>query len=386
MGKSTLVEELLKKDYKADYLSFDDHAALFASSHDPFGFLDKYEKALAIDEVQRNPEIFIAIKRIVDARKKRGQFLLTGSANVLTIPKVSESLAGRMILHTLWPLSQGELNNKKEKFIDWAFNGKKIPQIKKTLKQADLIKIITRGGYPRAVTAKNENDRKEWMRSYIDTILQRDIRNLANIEGLRELPHILSILAERIGNLINLADISRMTKLNQVTLKRYYALLQMVFLIVELPAWFVNRDKRLSKTPKVYLNDSGLACYFKQVTAEILRDDRNHLGPLLENFVVMELKKQITWQSFAPNIYHFRTQAGSEVDVVLEGANKKIVGIEVKSSTKIDQSDLSGLLKLKEIAGNKFTKGIVLYSGDRAFSLGDQFFALPINSLWEINS
>jgi predicted AAA+ superfamily ATPase len=385
VGKSTLVEELLKKDYKADYLSFDDHTALFASSHDPFGFLNKYEQALAIDEVQRNPEIFVAIKRIVDAKKKRGQFLLTGSANVLTIPKVSESLAGRMILHALWPLSQGEINGKKEKFIDWAFSGKKIPQIKKTLKQADLIKIITRGGYPRALAAKNENDRKEWMRSYIDTILQRDIRNLANIEGLRDLPHILSILAERIGNLINLADISRMTKLNQVTLKRYYTLLQMVFLIVEVPAWFVNRDKRLSKTPKVYLNDSGLACYFKQVTAEILRDDRNHLGPLLENFVVMELKKQLTWQNIAPNLYHFRTQAGSEVDVVLEGANKKIVGIEVKSSTKIDRSDLAGLLKLKEIAGNKFTKGIVLYTGDSAFSLGDQFFALPINSLWEIS-
>lgn len=384
VGKSTLVEELIKEGYKADYISLDDHTILFASSNDPYGFLDKYEHSLAIDEVQRNPEIFVAIKRIVDRRKKSGQFLLTGSANVLTIPKVSESLAGRMILHTLWPLSQGELKGKKEKFIDWAFKEKKLPSVKKAMKQSDLINLIVNGGYPRSLVAEDQKDRKEWMRSYVDTILQRDIRSLANIEGLRDMPHVLSILAERIGNLINLADISRMTKLNQVTLKRYYTLLQMVFLITEVPAWFVNRDKRLSKTPKVYLNDTGLACYFKQITNEDLLNDRNQMGALLENFVVMELKKQITWHDISPNIYHFRTQAGSEVDVVLEGQNKKIVGIEIKSSTKVDQSDLRGLVKLKEMAGDKFTKGIILYTGEYPIFLGDQFYALPINSLWDI--
>ncbi len=159
----------------------------------------------------------------------------------------------------------------------------------------------------------------------------------------------------------------------------------MVFLVTEVPAWFINRDKRLSKTPKIYLNDTGLAYYFKQVTGDVLQNDRNQLGALLENFVVMELKKQITWHEMRPNMYHLRTQSGIEVDVVLEGPNKKIVGIEVKSSTKVDRSDLSGLLKLKELAGDKFSKGIILYGGDQVLSLGDQFYALPINSLRDID-
>lgn len=385
VGKSTLVEELIKKKYPAQYLSLDDHAVLFASRHDPFGFLNQYEGALAIDEVQRNPEIFVAIKRIVDQKKKRGQFLLTGSANVLTTPKVSESLASRMILHNLWPLSQGEIRGKKEKFIDWAFEGQKIPSCKNVLTQRELATLVVKGGYPRSISSTSQKDRVEWIKSYIDTILQRDIRDISNIEGLKDLPNILAILAERIGNLINLADVSRILKINQITLKRYYTLLQMVSLTVEIPAWFVNRDKRLSKTPKIYLNDSGLACYFKQVDSDDLLNDRNQLGQVLENFVVMELKKQADWCDFVPNIYHFRTQTNVEVDVVLEGKNKKIVGIEVKSSSKIDQSDLKGLKKLKEISGNKFVKGIVLYTGDQAISLGEKFYALPINALWDVN-
>jgi predicted AAA+ superfamily ATPase len=384
VGKSTLVEELIKKDYPAKYISFDDSALLFASSYDPFGFLDKYNNSIAIDEVQRNPEIFMAIKRIVDSKKSNGQFLLTGSANVLTIPKVSESLAGRMILHTLWPLSQGEIRGQKEKFIDWAFKEDKLPNLKKSISQMKLIDLIIKGGYPRSLEAEDDRDRTEWIRSYIDTILQRDIRDLSNIEGLKDMPHILSILAERIGNLINLADISRMIKLNQVTLQRYYALLQMVFLIIEIPAWFINRDKRLAKTPKIYLNDTGLACYFKQITTEDLLNERTHMGALLENFVVMELKKQITWHDMMPNLYHFRTQTGQEVDIVLEGHNKKIIGIEVKSSTKITDSDLRGLRKLKEIAGDKFTKGIILYTGEHPIALDKQLYALPINSLWDM--
>lgn len=384
VGKSTLVEELVKKNPNWAYITFDDHSALFASTNDPAGFLESYDAPLALDEVQRNPEILIAIKRIVDRRKKSGQFLLTGSANVLTIPKVSESLAGRMILHLLWPLSQGEIRGKKEKFIDWAFKKKKLPTLKKTPKLAELADLVTKGGYPCALAAKTERDRSEWIRSYIDTILQRDIRSLANIEGLKDLPHILSILAQRIGNLINLADVSRIVKLNKVTLSRYYALLQMVFLVTELPAWFVNRDKRLAKSPKIYLNDAALACHFKQLAKEDLLADKTQFGALLENFVVMELKKQITWCDFPPNIYHFRTQAGQEVDVVLEGEDRKIVGIEVKLSAKIDNSDLSGLRKLKEIAKDKFVKGIILYTGEHAMMLEDKVYALPVNSLWDI--
>lgn len=384
VGKSTLIEELIKSDYKAHYISLDDHTALFASSNDPLGFLNKYDDPVAIDEIQRNTELFIAIKRIVDTRKKDGQFLLTGSANVLTIPKVSESLAGRVVLHTLWPLSQGEIRGLSENFIDWAFNGEKLPLIKTKLKQLELIDMIVKGGYPRSLRAEDQSDRLEWMRSYVDTILQRDILNLAKIEGLKELPHVLSILAERIGNLINLADVGRVTDINKVTLKRYYTLLQMVFLVVEVPAWFTNREKRLAKSPKIYLNDTGLACYFKQLTHEDFMNNRAHIGQLLENFCLMELTKQATWHAIKPDIYHYRTQAGSEVDIVLEGQNKHVVGIEVKASTAIKKSDLFGMKSLREMAGNKFKKGIVLYTGEQPIAIEDNIYALPINSLWEI--
>jgi uncharacterized protein len=384
-GKSTLLEHIVTKDYPAQYLTLDDHTTLFAASHDPFGFLNKYHEPLAIDEVQRQPEIFMAIKRIVDTRKQQGLFLLTGSTNVLTIPKISESLAGRMILHTLWPLSQGEIRGQKENFIDWAFDSNQLPQCQSVLAQTELMDMMIKGGYPRSLRAENQADRREWMSSYIDTMLQRDIKMLANIEGLAEMPHLLSILAERIGNLLNLTDVSRMMKLNNMTLKRYYALLKMVFLITEVPAWFVNRDKRLAKSPKIYLNDTGIACYFKNISQQDFLTDRIHLGALLENFVVMELKKQITWHPILPMMYHFRTQTGHEVDIVLEGENKKIVGIEVKSSSKIDNHDLKGLRHLKTMAGNKFTKGIVLYTGEHAVYLGEEFYALPINTLWNAN-
>ncbi len=384
VGKSTLVEEIVKSDYKASYISLDDHAILFASWESPLEFLKGYGSPLAIDEIQRNGELFMAIKRIVDTRKQKGQFILTGSANVLTLPRVSESLAGRMIIHNLWPLSQGEIRGRKEGFIDWAFHGEEIPLVNEKLQENELLDIILTGGYPRAFFAEDQTDRFEWIGSYVDTILQRDILNLARIEGLVELPNVLSVIAERVGNLLNLSDVGRMTKINKVTLKRYYTLLKMVFLVVEVPAWFTNREKRLVKSPKVYLNDTALVCYFKQLSRDDLLKNRMHIGALLENFCLMELKKQSTWSEIKSDIYHYRTQAGSEVDIILEGPNKEIVGIEVKAAGMIQKGDLAGFKSLKDTAGEKFRKGIILYTGEYPVPLGKDIFALPVNYLWEI--
>lgn len=383
VGKSTLIEELLKSGFDAEYLTFDDSAILFAASQDSYGLLSSFSRSIVIDEVQRELDVFLAIKRIVDVQKKDGQFLLTGSANVLTVPRVSESLAGRMILHTLWPLTQGEIENKEENFIEWAFESQKLPSLKKQLSMRELCQKIVTGGYPRSVRAADDMDRTEWMRSYVDTIVQRDIRELSNIEGLKELPNILSVLAGRVGNLLNLSDISRMLKINLMSLKRYYSLLQMVFLVVESPAWSVNTDKRLAKSPKIYMADTGIASYFRRIQTDDLLKDPSSLGALLENFVMMELKKQATWSPLFPSIYHFRTQAGKEVDIVLEGMGKKIVGIEVKASTTIHSKDLAGLKELRDIAKEKFVKGIILYSGEKILKLDHDIYALPINSLWE---
>lgn len=388
VGKSTLIEELIKSTYKAKYITLDDHGVLLALSQDPYGYLDAFKDTpMAIDEVQRCSELFLAIKRIVDKYQKDGSYLLTGSANILTLPKLSESLAGRMIIHPMWPLSQGELLNTKELFLNWLYTtDHKVPIItNKIISNQDLINKVLTGGYPRAIKCQNDNDRKTWFKSYIDTIIQRDIKNLANIEGLAELPNLLSIISERVGSLLNLADISRALGINQITLKRYYTLLQTVFLIIELPAWFHNREKRLVKSPKVFLNDTGILSYFTQLDYHTLIQDRSKFGGLLENFVVMELKKQISWHNKNINMFHFRTNTNHEVDIILEGYGKKIVGIEVKASTKIDKKDLKGLIYLKELAKDKFHKGIILYTGEQILPLGNNIIALPIQSLWDLN-
>ncbi len=384
VGKSTLIEMLSEKEFPIEYITLDNHNILFASSNDPYGFLSSYNSPLAIDEIQRNPELLIAIKRIVDENKRTGSFLLTGSANVLTIPKVSESLAGRMVLHTLWPLSQGELRGKMENFVNWAFNEETIPSIKNKLNQNELFDIILKGGYPRSILAEDYEDRMQWVQSYLNSIIQRDIMSLSKIEGLKEIPQILAVLAGRVGNLLNLSDISRMIKLGKMTLSRYYSLLRMVYLVVELPAWYSNTDKRLSKSPKIYLNDTALVSYFKKIDKEVLVNNRSELGAILENFVVMELYKQLGWQEKIIDLYHFRTQTGKEVDVVIEGSAKKIVGIEIKSTTKVDGKDLEGLKELRSISGKNFNKGIILYTGNECLKLEDKIYALPLNSLWEI--
>lgn len=384
VGKSTLLKGLIADAYQASYVSFDDQSVLFAAERDPGAFLGQYDGAVAIDEVQRSPDILLAIKHVVDSEKSCGRFLLTGSANVLSMPKLADSLAGRMIVHTLWPLSQGEIRGRQEGFLNWVFGDSKIPSVKSRVEQGELLDIIVRGGYPRSVLAEDDLDRKEWLGAYITAILQKDVRELANIDRLRDLPHILAVLARRVGNLLNLADVSRITGLNQVTLKRYYTLLRMVFLVVEVPAWFANKNRGLAKSPKIYLNDTALVCYFKNLNRDSFVHDRMLLGAVLENFVVMELKKQLTWSELFLSLYHFRTKAGYEVDMVLEGDNKSIVGIEVKASTRIKEEDLFGMKKLMEIAGEKFLKGIIFYTGSQALSLGDNCYALPINFLWDI--
>jgi predicted AAA+ superfamily ATPase len=402
VGKSTLIKTIEtlateQETHISQYISLDDHNILLAMQQDAYGTLQHYiggtSGILAIDEVQRCPALFMAIKRCVDQSARspntRGQFLLTGSANVLTIPRISESLSGRMIIHPLWPLSQGELLNTQESFLSWLWTNHLHLRLKHPiLTPQDLITRIFKGGYPRLNPAHDLNidlpDHNQWIQSYLDTLIQRDIRSLANIEGLTELPHLLSIVAERTGSLLNFADLARALKINQVTLKRYYTLLQMVFLVVEVPPWFANREKRVVKAPKVYLNDTALLSYFMQLDPETVLKHRTHLGPLLENFVVMELKKQISWHEAMINLYHFRTYAGHEVDIVLEGYGKKIVGIEIKSSSTLSQKDLKGLIQLKETAKDQFLRGIILYTGDQILPLGTDIMALPLQALWDL--
>lgn len=382
VGKSTLVKELLKS-YPASYLTMDDLTALSAATKDPTAFVESFSSPVALDEIQRVPEIFLPLKQVADEKNQPGFFILTGSSNILTVPKISESLAGRMVIHTLFPLSRGEIIGEKTNFIDLLFNGEKIPFSFTKLVPEELTKMLVIGGYPRVIQL-SEVARKEWFSSYLNTILQRDIRDLAQIEGLTELPNLLNLIAERAGNLSNLADLARVLKINSSTLRRYYALLRMVFLVVELPAWFKNKEKTMVKSPKVFLNDTGLLCYLLNLNETSLILDRTKMGHVLENFVVMEIMKQIGWSENSPRIYHFRTQDDHEVDIVLESMNRKIIGIEIKSSAAVSGADFKGLEKLAAITRDDFLHGVVLYTGEHTISFGKNLTAVPLSALYTI--
>lgn len=381
-GKTTLVRWMAKGPHPARYITMDDAGVLAAARDDPAGFLSGIKGPVILDEVQRVPDLFLAIKAEVDRDRGPGRFLLTGSADVFLLPRLSESLAGRMEILTLWPFSQGEIESVKEGFIDALFSGSP-PEMKGAcLDRGELFSRLLAGGYPEVIQRASSNRRRAWFGSYITTILQRDVRDLANIEGLIDLPRLLSLLAARATSLLNFSEISRSMGMPQSTLKRYMALLETTFLVQLLPAWSGNLGKRLVKSPKLILSDSGLMGHLLGMDKRRSALDMTILGPLLENFVVMELCKQASWSRVRPVLFHFRAQAGREVDIVLEGAGGSVVALEVKASATVNAGDFKGLRALASALGKKFVCGAVLYTGRESIPFGRQLHALPISLMW----
>jgi predicted AAA+ superfamily ATPase len=382
-GKSTLVRSRMLENRDARYLTLDEAGVLAAAEADPAGFLAGLEGPVILDEVQRSPGLFPAIKAEVDRNRRPGRFLLTGSANVLLLPHLSESLAGRMEIQTLWPLSQGEIEGVEEGFVDAVFSADPLLLPEEPDGNSGLYERLLRGGYPEVVGRSSEARRRAWFGSYVTTILQRDVRDLSNIEGLTDLPRLLSLMAARSASLVNYAELSRSASMPQSTLKRYVSLLEVTFLIKILPAWSSNLGKRLVRSPKLLMCDTGLISSLQGLNAERLASDPVLVGPLLENFVAIELQKQATWSATQPRLFHFRTQTGQEVDVVLEDASGQVVGVEVKASATVGARDFKGLRALAEASGNRFRRGVVLYTGKTAVPFGESLHALPVSSLWE---
>ena len=381
-GKSTLVRAVAERRRPTRYLTLDTAGVLAAALNDPEGFIAALDRPVVIDEAQRAPALALAIKAAVDADRRPGQFLLTGSASVLSLPALSESLAGRMELHTLWPFSQGELRGVRETFVDRIFAARLVTPDTAPDTERSLLDRICTGGYPEIQTRGRRTRRLAWFDSYVDAILQRDVRDLARIERLSEIPRLLALLASRAGELLNTADLARTLQVPQTTLKRYLTLMETTFLVRLLPAWFSNLGKRLAKAPKLLLTDTGLLTHLIEADAGRLAGDRTLLGHVFENFVAMELIKQSGWSTRRCRLFHFRTAGGAEVDLVLEDRAGRLVGVEVKCAASVQRRDFRGLETLAALSGDRFVRGVILCTGATAVPFGRNLFALPVSQLW----
>jgi len=394
-GKSTLVKELLEMPFEAAYISLDDLTTRAAAENDPIAFLRNYKGSVIIDEVQLVPGLFRSIKIVIDelrhAHRKsaNGRFILTGSANVLALPALSDALVGRMRILTLLPLAMGEYANATPVLNELLENGLGIFSGAKQFPIFNLEEWISCATFPEiALKASNQQQHQmyaaDWYQDYITTILQRDVRNLAEIDKLSSMPNLLKVLALRTASLVNDAAAAREAGLNAMTYRRYRTLLQHVFLIEMVPPWFRNIGKRLTKSPKLFFYDTGLLAHLLGVTPLSLKTSQSPLfGHLVENFVASELMKQLTL-SRRHVLYHYRTDDGKEVDFVIESPTGQVTAIEVTAKLSVKADDFSGMKSLKSAIGKDFKHGLVLYSGSTAVAFGNDLMAVPISALMGI--
>ena len=364
------------------YFSFDDGVTLGAATADPAGFIADLPERAILDEVQRAPGLFTAVKTAVDRRRTPGRFLLTGSANVLLVPKLADSLAGRMEILRLHPLAQCELAGRAPRFLDRLFEGSFKAGTYDRL-GAGLAERIAAGGYPAALARATARRRATWYRDYIETMIQRDVRDLARIGALDALPRLLTLAAGQTARLLNVTDLASPFQLSRPTIRDYVTLLERVFLLEALTPWHSNRLSRLIKTPKLHVGDTGVACALLGLDAAALMRDRATLGQLLETFVYQELRRQASWSESEIRFHHFRDKDGVEVDMVLERGAHAVAGVEVKAAATVTPADLGGLRKLKAATGRRFTAGVVLYDGEAGVGFGDALYAMPLRTLWE---
>jgi predicted AAA+ superfamily ATPase len=380
-GKTTLARTAAEPlGYR--YFTFDDDVARAAVEADPGGFVADLPPRVILDEVQRVPTLFTALKMAVDADRTPGRFILTGSANVLLVPRLSDSLAGRMEILRLHPLAQCEIAGKVPRFLDTLFDGTFKTRMGRRL-GPDLAVRVAGGGYPAALARPTGRRRATWYRDYVEALVERDVRDLARISALDAMPRLLSLAAGQTSRLLNVAEIAAPFELSRPTIRDYVTLLERVFLLETLQPWHTNLLSRLIKTPKMHLGDTGLACALLGLDAEALRADRQMLGQMLETFVYQELRRQASWRDETMQFFHFRDKDGAEVDIVIERGARAVVGVEVKASGTVTSGDLRGLRKLRDASGKRFAAGVVLYDGETMASLGDGMFAVPIRTLWE---
>lgn len=377
-GKTTLVRQFAGRN--RNFITLDDELTLLAARQDPVGLVRSLDRAV-IDEVQRAPALLLAIKKSVDEDRRPGRFLLTGSANLMTMPTVADSLAGRMETLTLLPLAGCEIHSSAGKWIDAVFDGR-IPRTRHPETGGKLVEKVLRGGYPDALSRATPRRRKAWAKQYVDALIQRDVRDIASIDKLSQLPRLLSSLAQMAGQLCNFTKLGGQVGLDSKTANRYLAVFERMFLLRRVEPWSNNRLSRIVKAPKIQFIDSGLLSTLVDLTEASAARDRALFGRVLESFVYSELLKQATWSERDCALHAYRDKDQVEVDFVIEDSAGQVVGVEVKAAASVAAGDLAGLKKLGTLAGKKFTAGIVLHDGNDTLPIGERLWAVPISTLW----
>lgn len=377
-GKTTLVRQVAGGEGR--YLTLDDEVTLMSAREDPVGMIRSLDRAV-IDEIQRAPSLLLAIKKSVDEDRRPGRFLLTGSANLMALPTVADSLAGRMETLLLLPLSQSEIEGQPMNWLDSVFAGR-IPQPGAKALGSDLVDRVLRGGYPEAVSRSTPRRRNTWARQYIDALIQRDVRDVSGIEKLDQLLRFLRALAQTSGQMCNYTQLAGQVGLDSKTAAKYVGVFEQMYLLRRVDVWARNRLHRVVKSPKLQFIDSGLLATLIELTGQEVEQDRTRFGNVLESFVYGELLKGTTTAEGRYSLMYYRDADKVEVDVVIENTAGQLVGVEVKASATVKPSDLKGLRKLANLAGDQFKMGILLYDGVETMPLGDDIWAVPLASLW----
>ncbi|MBI1758319.1 MAG: ATP-binding protein [Actinobacteria bacterium] len=380
-GKSTLVR-LVAQDRAAEWRTLDDPATLHAATEDPTGFVDS-GGLMVIDEIQRAPELLLAIKRRVDLDQAPGQFLLTGSARVLGLRQLPDTLPGRMETIELWPFSQGEIDEVPDTFVDAVFTLGAERRHASRVTRTEYAERLVRGGFPEAVARTQPTRRQRFLDSYVADLISRDVTQLSEIERTSEMAALVRLLAARSGQLLVPTTVGSEARLPQRTVERYLALLEEVFLIKRIPAWSRNLGTRATATRKLALTDSGVAANLLGTTPRHLLRPGGAFGPLLEGFVLMEIARQLSWSSQRADLYHYRTRDNVEVDAVIENRRGEVVAIEVKAASTVRTEDFRGLRHLQQRLGDELIAGLVLYTGDQTLPFGPRLRAMPVSALWQ---
>jgi predicted AAA+ superfamily ATPase len=379
-GKTTLVRQIA--EHKFRYLTLDNQLTLLSAREDPVGLIRSLDYAV-IDEIQRAPQLLLAIKKSVDEDRRPGRFLLTGSANLMTLPTVADSLAGRMETLLLLPLSQSEIETRTANWIDNVFSGRILAATSPSIGD-DLVERVLRGGYPEAISRSSTKRRVVWFRQYIDALIQRDVQDIAGIEKLEQLPRFLRALAQTSGQMCNYSKLGGQVNLDGKTAARYIGIFEQMYLLRRIDVWSHNRLNRVVKSPKLQFIDSGLLSTLIDLSVEEIYKDRTRFGNVLESFVFGELLKHTTTAEGDYRLMYYRDTDKFEVDIVIENAAGQLVAVEVKAAATVKSTDLRGLKKLANIAGDSFKMGVLLYDGTETLPLGNDLYAVPLSSLWGV--